>query len=133
MQKPLVLPPCHQKQVLTSARFILDHVLAAVLHRHYVLALPRMLRPCFQHHRHLLTRLCVLAHQCLAEYIRTARNCPKGIPGIILTFHTFGEDPNYHPPLHALVAEAHPVGSDAADGWRSGSNISGELSAGTTG
>lgn len=84
-------PSCHQKNVQTTARFILDHVLAPVPHRHYVLAIPRMLRPCFQHHRRLLKRLCALAHESLAQYLRTALNCHKGIPGIIMTLHTFGE------------------------------------------
>ena len=54
-------PSCHQKNVQTTARFILEHVLAAVPHRHYVLAITRMLRPYFQRHRWLLKRLCALA------------------------------------------------------------------------
>jgi Putative transposase len=96
---------CHQKNVQTTARFILEQVLASVPHRHYVLAIPRMLRPYFQRHRHLLKRLCALAHQSLAEYLRTALDCPKGVPGIILTLHTFGEYLDFHPHIHALVAD----------------------------
>jgi len=84
-------PSCHQKNVQTTARFILDHVLAPVPHRHYVLAIPRMLRPYFQRHRRLLKCLCALAHQSLTEHLRTALDCPKGVPGIIMTLHTFGE------------------------------------------
>jgi hypothetical protein len=98
-------PSCHQKNVQTTARFILDHVLAPVPHRHYVLAIPRMLRPYFQRHRWLLKRLCALAHECLAQYLRTALECPKGVPGIILTLHTFGEYLDFHPHIHALVAD----------------------------
>jgi hypothetical protein len=82
-------PSCHQKNVQTTARFILDQVVAAVPHRHYVLAIPRMLRPYFQRHRHLLKRLCTLAHESLSEYLRTALDCPHGVPGIIMTLHTF--------------------------------------------
>ena len=81
----------HQKNVQTTARFILDQVVAPVPHRHYVLAIPRMLRPYFQRHRHLLKRLCTLAHESLTEYLRTALGCPEGVPGIIMTLHTFGE------------------------------------------
>ena len=64
-------PSCHQKNVQTTARFILDQVVAPVAHRHYVLAIPKMLRPYFQRHRHLLKRLCTLAHESLtlAQYI----------------------------------------------------------------
>ena len=35
-------PTCHEKNVQTTARFILDQVVATVPHRHYVLAIPRM-------------------------------------------------------------------------------------------
>jgi hypothetical protein len=99
-------PSCHQKNVQTTARFILERVVAPVPHRHYVLAIPRMLRPYFQRHRRLLKHLCALAHESLAEYLRTALDCPKGIPGIILTLHTFGEYLDFHPHVHALVADA---------------------------
>jgi len=98
-------PSCHQKNVQSSARFILDHVVAPVPHRHYVLAIPRMLRPYFQRHRRLLKRLCALAHESLTEYLRTALDCSKGVPGIIMTLHTFGEYLDFHPHVHALVAD----------------------------
>jgi len=64
-----------------------------------------MLRPHFQRHRHLLKRLCALAHESLTEYLRAALGCPEGVPGIILTLHTFGEYLDFHPHLHALVAD----------------------------
>jgi len=47
-------PSCHQKNVQTTAAFLTARVLAPVPHRHYVLALPKMLRPYFQRHRELL-------------------------------------------------------------------------------
>jgi hypothetical protein len=98
-------PSCHQKNVQTTARFILERVVAPVPHRHYVLAIPRMLRPYFQRHRHLLKRLCALAHESLTEYLRAALDCPRGLPGFILTLHTFGEYLDFHPHIHALVAD----------------------------
>ncbi|HZR16419.1 MAG TPA: transposase [Verrucomicrobiae bacterium] len=64
-----------------------------------------MLRPYFQRHRRLLKRLCALAHESLAEHLRTALGCPQGLPGIILTLHTFGEYLDFHPHIHALVAD----------------------------
>ena len=109
-------PSCHQKNVQTTARFILEHVVAAVPHRHYVLAIPRMLRPYFQRHRRLLKRLCTLAQESLREYLRTALDCPEGIPGIILTLHTFGEYLDFHPHIHALVAEGLFVRSSEDSG-----------------
>ncbi len=98
-------PSCHQKNVQTTARFILDQVVAPVPHRHYVLAIPKMLRPYFQRHRHLLKRLCTLAHESLTEYLRAALDCPEGVPGVIMTLHTFGEYLDFHPHIHALVAD----------------------------
>ena len=98
-------PSCHQKNVQSSARFILDQVVAPVPHRHYVLAIPRMLRPFFQRHRRLLKRLCALAHESLTEYLRTALDCSQGVPGVIMTLHTFGEYLDFHPHVHALVAD----------------------------
>ena len=65
-------PSCHQKNVQTTAAFLTARVLAPVPHRHYVLAIPKMLRPYFQRHRSLLKCLCALAHQSLTEYLRAA-------------------------------------------------------------
>ena len=98
-------PSCHQKKVQTSAEFIVSQVLAPVPHRHYVLALPKMLRPYFQHHRDLLKRLCCLARACLTDYLRAAMDLPDGLPGIVMSIHTFGEYLDFHPHLHALVAD----------------------------
>jgi hypothetical protein len=104
-------PSCHQKNVQTTARFILDHVLAAVPHRHYVLAIPRMLRPYFQRHRRLLKRLCALAHESLAEYLRMALDCSKGVPGIIMTLHTFDSVPcrRLSPPFFSIILQLTPT------------------------
>ena len=121
-------PSCHQKNVQTTARFILDQVVAAVPHRHYVLAIPRMLRPYFQRHRHLLKRLCTVAHETLTDYLRTALDCPEGIPGIIMTLHTFGEYLDFHPHIHALVADGLFVRPTNDDGRSRGETINSQLS-----
>lgn len=110
-------PSCHQKNVQTTAGFLIARVLAPVPHRHYVLAIPKMLRPYFQRHRGLLKRLCALAHQSLTEYLRAALDLPDTHPAIILTLHTFGEYLDFHPHVHALVVDGlftrdgtfHPV------------------------
>jgi len=99
-------PSRHRKSVQTTARFIMDQVVAPVPHCHYVLAIPNMLRPHFQRHRPLLKHLCTLAHESLTEYRRTALDCPNGVPGVIMTLHTFGEYLDFHPYIHALVADA---------------------------
>ena len=98
-------PSCHQKKVQATGAFIVDEVLAPVPHRHYVLALPRMLRPYFQHHRHLLRNLCTLGQECLRDFLRTALDLPAGLPAFVMTIPTFGEYLDFHPHLHILAAD----------------------------
>src|SRR3974377_173716 len=71
-------PSCHQKNVQTTARFILERVVAPVPHRHYVLAIPRMLRPYFQRHRRLLKGGWAPAHERLFPYFPPPPPPPHG-------------------------------------------------------
>ena len=63
------------------------------------------LRPYFRVDRDLLKDLCHVAHECLLEFMRTTLDLPDGQPGIVMTIHTFGEYLDFHPHLHALVAD----------------------------
>ena len=74
------MPSCHQKKVLFFGEFLAGDVLAPVPHRHWILALPKMLRPYFKFHRALLKDLCRIAHQCLTEYFRSAVGLPEAVP-----------------------------------------------------
>ena len=81
-------------------------MLAPVPHRHWILALPKMLRPYFKFHRAPLKDLCRIAHQCLTEYFRSAVGLPEAVPAAVMVIHTFGEYlVDFHPHLHALVAD----------------------------
>jgi len=64
-----------------------------------------MLRPYFRFDRDLLKDLCRIANRCLVEFMRTALGLPEGIAGTIMVIHTFGEYLDFHPHLHALVAD----------------------------
>jgi hypothetical protein len=64
-----------------------------------------MLRPYFRFDRDLLKDLCRLAHECLLEYLRATLDLSDGLPGIVMAIHTFGEYLDFHPHLHALVAD----------------------------
>ena len=64
-----------------------------------------MLRPYFRYDRSLLKDLCRIAHQCLLEFMQTTLGLPGGIPGIVMTIHTFGEYLDFHPHLHMLLAD----------------------------
>ena len=99
-------PSCHQKKVLFFGEFLAGDVLAPVPHRHWILALPKMLRPYFKFHRALLKDLCRIAHQCLTEYFRSAVGLPEAVPAAVMVIHTFGEYlVDFHPHLHALMAD----------------------------
>jgi hypothetical protein len=64
-----------------------------------------MLRVYFRFDRTLLKDYCRIAHECLVEYMRTTLRLPEGHPGIVMAIHTFGDYLDFHPHLHALVAE----------------------------
>ena len=98
-------PSCHQKKVQLFGALLCETILLRVPHRHYVLGIPKMLRPYFRHDRDLLKDLCHIAHECLVEYMQTVLDLPEGIPGIVMAIHTFGEYLDFHPHLHALVAD----------------------------
>ena len=55
--------------------------------------------------RGLIRELCRIAHRCLAGFQRATPGLPQGVPGVVLAIHTFGEYPDFHPHLHALVAD----------------------------
>ena len=98
-------PSCHQRKVLQTGAHLVDRVLLPVPHRHVVLALPKVLRPLFRRDRNLLRRLCTFAQQTVTQLLRAALGLPLGRPAFFLALHTFGEYLDFHPHIHALVAE----------------------------
>lgn len=89
-----------------------------------------MLRPYFRFHRRLIKELCRIAHRCLAEFQRITLGLPEGVTGVVMAIHTFGEYLDFHPHLHALVADglfvdgrepsyaASPLREAATEGFR---------------
>ena len=69
------------------------------------MALPKLVRPTFRRHRGLLKRLCDIAQITITNLYRIALNLPKGQPAFFLALHTFGEYLDFHPHIHALVAD----------------------------
>lgn len=55
-----------------------------------------------------------MAYECIKDYLRTATGCPNGVPGVVLVLHTFGEYGNFHPHIHALVADGVFIQSEGA-------------------
>lgn len=98
-------PSCHQKKVQLFGELLTETILYPVPHRHLTLGIPKMLRPYFRHDRDLLKDLCRVAHACLLEYLRATLDLPEGIPGIVMTIHSYGEYLDWHPHLHLLMAD----------------------------
>ena len=98
-------PSCHQKKVQLFGALLTETILFPVPHRHFTLGIPKMLRPYFRFDRDLLKEFCHLAHECLLAYMRITLHLPEGHPGIVMSIHTFGEYMDFHPHLHALVAD----------------------------
>jgi len=106
-------PSCHQKKVQVFSAMLAESILAAVPHRHFTFTIPKMLRPYFRFHRGLLKQLCRIAHQCVSDFLRDAfgerdgvdNGEQDGVPAIVMAIHTFGEYLDFHPHLHALVAD----------------------------
>jgi len=90
-----------------------ESIVAAVPHQHFTFTIPKMLRPYFRFHRGLLKQLCRIAHQCVSDFLRDAfgdaggvgTTVHDGVPAIVMAIHTFGEYLDFHPHLHALVAD----------------------------
>jgi hypothetical protein len=98
-------PSCHQKKGQLFGALLTETILFPVPHRHFTLGIPKMLRVYFRFDRTLLKDYCRIAHECLVEYMRTTLRLPEGHPGIVMAIHTFGDYLDFHPHLHALVAE----------------------------
>jgi len=98
-------PSCHQKKVQLFGALLTETILFPVPHRHFTFAIPKMLRPYFRFDRDLLKDFCRLAHACLVEYMQTTLGLREGLPGLVMAIHTFGEYLDFHPHLHALVAD----------------------------
>jgi len=98
-------PSCHQKKVQLFGALLTETILFPVPHRHFTFGIPKMLRPYFRFKRDLLKEYCRIAHECLVEYMSITIDLPDGHPGIVMCIHTFGEYLDFHPHLHALVAD----------------------------
>ena len=90
---------------MIQADQIKENVLYPVPHGQYVFSLPIILRVYFKH-RKLLTKLCHCAYESLLEFLRTTIGLTDGIPGVVMTIHTFGDYmEKFHPHLHAMVSD----------------------------
>jgi len=105
LHDPRILPQLPTTTTVQTAHVLIEEVFTNVPHCHYVLSLPVAVRSFFQRDRSLLTDLCRLANDSLVEWMRTTMNRTDGVPGIVLTLHTFGDYLNFHPHIHAIATD----------------------------
>jgi hypothetical protein len=98
-------PSCHQKKVLHFGENITANIAYPVPHRQYVFSIPIMLRVYFKHDREMLTKLCHIASESLLEFMRTSLGLSQGQVGMVMAIQTYGEYLNFHPHIHAVVAD----------------------------
>ena len=105
-----------RKKVQLFGAMLAESILAAAPHRHLTFTIPhtisQLLRPYIRFHRGLLKQLCRIAHQCVSDFQRDAFGAANGVgarahdgvPAIVMAIHTFDEYLDFHPHMHALVA-----------------------------
>ena len=99
-------PSCHAKKVVQFGDVLHETILYPVPHRHYVFSIPIMLRIYFKHDRALLTKLCQCAYHSLLIFLQNVIGLQDGVPGVVLSLHTFGDYPEkFHPHVHAIVSD----------------------------
>ena len=82
-----------------------ENILYPVPHRQYVFSIPIILRVYFKYDRKLLAQLCHCTYEGLLEFLRTSIGLSDGVPGVVITIHTFGDYmEKFHPHLHAIVS-----------------------------
>ena len=70
-QKRGFCPSCGAKRAAVFAAFLVDEVLEQVGHTMWTFALPKMIRPYFNHHPELRSKLCRAAFETLQEMMST--------------------------------------------------------------
>ncbi len=99
-----------------------QQIVAPVAHRHVVFTIPRVLRGLFERERALLGLLARAAYETLRRVLAAAGavdGASHAVPGVVASIQTFGSFANFHPHIHALVAEGvfAPDGTFHAVEW----------------
>ena len=105
-------PSCAAKRGALFGAFLAEEVLEDVGHCLWTFTIPKMLRPYFRHHRHLLGELSKAAWEVVRELMATAVGDPGLRPGMVSVVHTHGDMLGWHPHVHAIASR----GGWAADG-----------------
>ena len=96
---------CHNKKVIQFGHHLKETILFPVPHRQYVFSIPKILRRFFLYDRKLLGKLSQCASKSLTKFFKITLGKKFGIPGMVFAIQTFGDYANWHPHLHAMVAD----------------------------
>jgi hypothetical protein len=105
-------PSCHQKRVVEFGQWLLEEVVKAVPHRHWVFSIPKMLRRSFLYDRKLLCALSRCAWESLKQYLQEVLPETDAQPGAVIAVQTFGGLLEFNPHCHILLADGGFYGRD---------------------
>ena len=97
-------PSCQAQRVAAFVEWITGEILQEVPHRQLVWTIPKVLRPTFRRDRKLLGELSRAAWRSLCQYFGHALGCDS-VPAAIFAIQTYGDQLNWHPHLHSLLAD----------------------------
>lgn len=98
-------PSCDQKRAIMLALRLNAQVFDNVPHRQWVFTIPKRLRVYFRYDRSLLGKLCHAAYQTVRDVFALERDGRKGVAAMVGAVQTFGDLMNWHPHIHAVVAD----------------------------
>jgi hypothetical protein len=105
-------PSCHQKRVVEFGQWLLEEVVKAVPHRHWVFSIPKILRRSFLYDRKLLCDLSRCAWETLKQYLQEVLPGADFQPGAVIAVQTFGGLLEFNPHCHILLADGGFYGRD---------------------
>ncbi len=97
-------PSCQAKRVAAFVEWVTGEILQEVPHRQLVWTIPKVLRPTFRRDRKLLGELSRAAWRSLCQYFGHALGFDS-VPAAIFAIQTYGDQLNWHPHLHSLLAD----------------------------
>jgi hypothetical protein len=96
-------PSCTTRKSVEWAIWLREHVLAPVPHRMLVATIPKRLRAFFRYDLRLLPVLARALADAVALMVRAVRQDLR--PALVLCVQTFGDQAQFHPHLHGLLAD----------------------------
>ncbi len=98
-------PFCNQKRVVEFGQWLLDEVVKAAPHRHWVFSIAKTLRRSFLDDRKLLCELSRYAWEPVKQYLQEAMPSESALSGSVIAVQTFGGLLKFNPRCHILLTD----------------------------